>query len=78
MGMLLQKGQKIDLFKTDGDIKTISVAIGWEQSQKNSGYNLDIDVSAFILNANGKIDAIKLTFSENITDATLNPANFSI
>lgn len=49
----LTKGQRIDLTKTHPGETKYAVGLGWD-TNKNSGYAFDLDVSAFILGENGK------------------------
>lgn len=49
----LEKGQKVDLTKTNPNVKTFKVGLGWNPNGA-VGQTFDIDVSAFILNESGK------------------------
>lgn len=49
----LVKGQKVDLTKTNPDVKAFKVGLGWNPNAAVGG-TFDVDVSAFILGANGK------------------------
>ena len=49
----LSKGQKIDLSKTNPNLSNILIGLGW--SVNNYGANFDLDASAFLLGANGKV-----------------------
>ena len=49
----LQKGQKIDLTRTNPGLKKILVGLGWDVS--GGGSDFDLDVAAFLLGANGKV-----------------------
>ena len=50
----LVKGQKIDLTKTNPTVKNFKVGLGWKPNTTSSGSPYDIDVSAFVLGADGK------------------------
>lgn len=50
----LQKGQKVDLTKTNPDVAKFRVGLGWNPNTAVGG-SFDIDVSAFILNETGKL-----------------------
>src|ERR1700741_321144 len=49
----LAKGQKVDLTKTNPGVKAFKVGLGWNPNGA-VGSTFDIDVSAFVLNAEGK------------------------
>lgn len=66
----LQKGQKIDLTKTNPGLTKIMVGLGWDPVKKSGGGllggllgggapNIDCDASVYLLNANGKLDKNK-------------------
>lgn len=48
MAISLEKGQKIDLTKTNPSVKSFKVGLGWNPNSAVGG-TFDIDVSAFIL-----------------------------
>jgi tellurium resistance protein TerD len=50
----LDKGQKIDLDKVDADLKRLRVGLGWKE-RNTTGEDFDLDASAFMLGANGKV-----------------------
>lgn len=49
----LQKGEKVDLTKTNPDVAKFKVGLGWNPNTAVGG-TFDVDVSAFILAADGK------------------------
>lgn len=49
----LEKGQKVDLTKTNPNVKQFLVGLGWNPNVPD-GKTFDVDVSAFILNVDGK------------------------
>lgn len=49
----LTKGERVDLTKTNPAVKVFKVGLGWNPNT-TAGQTFDIDVSAFILGANGK------------------------
>ncbi len=55
MAVSLKKGQKIDLTKTNPGLKSITVGLGWDVNRFDSGSDFDLDASAFLLGANGRI-----------------------
>lgn len=54
MSINLSKGQKVDLTKTNPTVRQYFVGLGWNPNA-NVGDQFDADVSAFILNENGKL-----------------------
>ena len=53
MAISLVKGQKVDLTKSNPSVKSFKVGLGWNPNTAVGG-TFDVDVSAFILNAEGK------------------------
>ena len=56
MGIVLKKGQKIDLTKGNSTLKNIVVGLGWDTSNYDGGHELDLDVSVFLCGASGKVE----------------------
>lgn len=54
MAINLKKGQKIDLTKGNPSLSKLMVGLGWDANQFSSGYEYDLDASAFLLNDQGK------------------------
>ena len=54
MAISLQKGQKIDLTKTNPGLTKILVGLGWDTNKYDGGADFDLDSSAFLLDENGK------------------------
>ena len=54
MPINLTKGQKISLTKGNPSLKKIMVGLGWDVNEFDSGYDFDLDASAFLAGANGK------------------------
>ena len=52
MAVNLQKGQRASL---DNSMKMALVGLGWDPNKYDGGYYFDLDASAFILGANGKV-----------------------
>ena len=52
MAVNLQKGQRVSL---DSSMKMALVTLGWDTNRYEGGFNFDLDASAFILGANGKV-----------------------
>ena len=55
MAVCLSKGQKVDLTKGNPGLKKITVGLGWDVNRYDGGYDFDLDASAFLLGANGKV-----------------------
>ncbi len=54
MAISLQKGQKVDLTKTNPGLTKVIVGLGWDVNKYDGGKDFDLDASAFVLNAQGK------------------------
>jgi tellurium resistance protein TerD len=59
LAIRLSKGQKVDLTKTNPGLKKIVVGLGWNNTQSSGGQSLDMDASAFLLGASGKVESEK-------------------
>ena len=57
MAVCLKKGQKVDLTKGNPGLSSLTVGLGWDVNQYDSGSDFDLDASAFLLGANGKVTA---------------------
>jgi tellurium resistance protein TerD len=53
MGISLAKGQGISLEKTSPGLTQVRVGLGWDENV--GGQDFDLDASAFLLQANGKV-----------------------
>lgn len=68
MGVSLQKGQKVDLTKTNPGLTQIKVGLGWDTNKYDGGGEFDLDVSVFLLNDQGKVvDDKHFIFFNNAT-----------
>ncbi|HEY8908824.1 MAG TPA: TerD family protein [Desulfosporosinus sp.] len=66
MAVRLSKGQKVDLTKSNPNLKDVIVGLGWASNPTASSYNFDLDASAFLIGANGKVkDENDLVFYNN-------------
>jgi len=66
MAVKLSKGQKVDLTKSNPNLKEIIVGLGWASNPAASSYNFDLDASAFLIGPNGKVkDENDLVFYNN-------------
>lgn len=52
MAINLQKGQRVSL---DNAMQMALVGLGWDTNKYDGGFDFDLDASAFMLGANGKI-----------------------
>ena len=55
MAINLKKGEKISLTKGNPGLSKITVGLGWDINRYDSGADFDLDASAFLLGANGKV-----------------------
>lgn len=55
MAISLQKGQKVDLTKTNPGLTKIIIGLGWDVNKYDGGKEFDLDSSVFMLNAEGKV-----------------------
>ena len=56
MPISLQKGQKVSLTKGNPGLSKLLVGLGWDTNQYDGGYDFDLDASAFLCGANGKVN----------------------
>lgn len=54
-GLNLDKGQRVDLTKTNPNLKLAHVGLGWDTNQSGSGAAYDLDAFAFLLGADKKL-----------------------
>ena len=47
MAITLEKGQKIDLTKTNPGLKKLHVGLGWDTNKYDGGADFDLDAAAF-------------------------------
>ena len=67
----LKKGQKIDLTKSNPGLKNIIIGLGWDVIKYDGGAAFDLDASAFLLGANGKVRRDSdFIFYNNLQDAS--------
>lgn len=52
MGVNLTKGQRVNL---DKSMSMALIGLGWDTNRYDGGYDFDLDASAFLLGANGKV-----------------------
>ena len=51
----LSKGQKIDLTKGNPGLSKLLIGLGWDVNKYDGQFDFDLDASAFLLGANGKV-----------------------
>lgn len=59
MAVSLQKGQKVDLTKTNPGLKAVMVGLGWDTNQYDGGHAFDLDASAFLVGDNDQVTSDK-------------------
>ncbi|MDO5560553.1 MAG: TerD family protein [Oscillospiraceae bacterium] len=70
MAISLQKGQKIDLTKTNPGLTKVIVGLGWDTNKYDGGNDFDLDASAFMLGDGDKATSDKdFIFYGNLTSA---------
>ena len=73
MSINLQKGGSINLTKSAPTTTVFKIGLGWDAS--NGGQTMDLDASAFMLNANGKFhDPLHFVFYNNLHSPEAAPA----
>lgn len=55
MSIVLTKGQRIDLTKTNPGLKKAIIGLGWDVNTFDGGHEFDLDASAFLVDASGKL-----------------------
>lgn len=56
MGIVLKKGQKIDLTKGNPGLNKLLIGLGWDTNTYDGGYDFDLDVSVFMVGKSGKVE----------------------
>ena len=57
MALNLNKGSRFNLAKEAPALKVAGIGLGWNPNEQENGPDFDLDVSAFLLNSEGKIPA---------------------
>lgn len=55
MTIVLSKGQRVDLTKTNPGLTKAIIGLGWDTNKYSGGNDFDLDASAFLADANGKV-----------------------
>lgn len=71
MGIVLKKGQKIDLTKNNASLKKLLVGLGWDTNKYDGGYDFDLDASVFCCGEDGKVhNDLDFIFYNNLKHST--------
>jgi tellurium resistance protein TerD len=57
MALNLNKGSRFNLAKEAPALKVAGIGLGWDPNEEENGPDFDLDVSAFLLTADGKVPA---------------------
>lgn len=57
MALNLNKGSRFNLAKEAPKLKVAGIGLGWDPNEEPNGPDFDLDVSAFLITADGKIPA---------------------
>ena len=71
MGIMLKKGQKIDLTKGNKSLKKILVGLGWDTNKYDGGYDFVLDAAAFCCGDDDKVhEDLDFIFYNNLKHET--------
>lgn len=56
MTVILKKGQGISLKKNEYDLSKVTIGLGWDVAETASNEEYDLDVVAFLIGENGKVN----------------------
>lgn len=69
MGIMLKKGQKIDLTKGNASLKNILVGLGWDTNKYDGGFDFDLDAAVFCCGEDGIVhNDLEFVFYNNLSD----------
>lgn len=54
MAVVLSKGQKVDLTKSNPGLKKVLIGLGWDVNKYDGGHEFDLDTAAFCCGEDGK------------------------
>jgi tellurium resistance protein TerD len=57
MAVSLQKGQKVDLTKSNPGLTKVVIGLGWDTNKYDGGSDFDLDSAAFLLGETGKVNS---------------------
>lgn len=67
MTIVLSKGQRVDLTKTNPGLTKAIIGLGWDTNKYSGGQDFDLDASAFLADANGKVvNELDFVFYNNL------------
>jgi len=71
MAVSLQKGQKVDLTKSNPGLTKILIGLGWDTNKYDGSADFDLDAAAFLLGESGKVNTdADFIFYNNLKDAS--------
>jgi len=71
MAVSLQKGQKVDLTKSNPGLTKILIGLGWDTNKYDGSADFDLDAAAFLLSETGKVNNdADFIFYNNLKDAS--------
>jgi tellurium resistance protein TerD len=71
LGINLSKGQRIDLTKTNPGLTKAVIGLGWDTNRYSGGQDFDLDASAFLTDANGRVTQdLDFIFYNNLVHAS--------
>ena len=71
MGINLQKGQKIDLTKSNPGLSRILIGLGWNTNKYSGSADFDLDATAFMLGKDGRVTSNKdFVYYGNLKDTS--------
>ena len=71
MAISLQKGQKVDLTKSNPGLTKILIGLGWDTNKYDGSADFDLDAAAFLLGESGKVNTdADFIFYNNLKDAS--------
>ncbi|HSU79038.1 MAG TPA: TerD family protein [Candidatus Angelobacter sp.] len=67
MTIVLSKGQRVDLTKTNPGLTKAIIGLGWDTNKYSGGQDFDLDASAFLADGNGKVaNELDFVFYNNL------------
>ncbi|MGL5124517.1 MAG: TerD family protein [Fusobacteriaceae bacterium] len=70
MAINLQKGQKIDLTKTNPGLNKVVLGLGWDTNKYDNGQNFDLDTSIFMVSKENTVVESDFIFYNNPKHST--------
>lgn len=70
MALSLQKGEKVDLTKSNPGLKKILLGLGWDTNKYSGGADFDLDASAFLVSTGNKVAETDFIFYNNLTHSS--------